>query len=126
MKPSEQDRWAKKKKSRKTGIVARSLPKEIDTMPLTLQLFGALVLHRDGVPLPRPRVRKDHWLLALLVLRSDRDTARSFLAGTFWPDVKESQALFYLRRSLNELRQVLGPDAVRLTSPTPRTLRLDP
>jgi predicted ATPase/DNA-binding SARP family transcriptional activator len=58
--------------------------------------------------------------------RSDRDTDRSFLAGTFWPDVKESQALFYLRRSLSELRQVLGPDAARLISPTPRTLRLDP
>jgi predicted ATPase/DNA-binding SARP family transcriptional activator/Tfp pilus assembly protein PilF len=94
-------------------------------MPLTLQLFGALTLHRDSVPLPRPRIRKDHWLLALLALRSDRDTDRNFLAGTFWPDIDESQALFYLRRSLNELRRMLGPDAPRLTAPSPRTLRLD-
>src|SRR5579871_406575 len=94
-------------------------------MTLSLQLFGSLTLERDGQFLPRPRIRKDYWLLALLALRSDRETERTFLAGTFWPDIDESQALFYLRRSLNELRQILGPDAYRLTSPTPRTLRLD-
>src|SRR5262249_55490751 len=91
---------------------------------LTLKLFGVLTLQRDDVPLERSPTRKDYWLLALLALRADRETERSFLAGTLWPDVSEENALFYLRRSLTELRQVLGSDASRLLSPTPRTLRL--
>ncbi len=56
---------------------------------LTLKLFGVLTLQRDGVPLERPRIRKDYWLLALLALRAYRETERSFLAGTLWPDVLE-------------------------------------
>jgi predicted ATPase/DNA-binding SARP family transcriptional activator len=95
-------------------------------MALTLQLFGVLAIYRDHARVYRPRVRKSYWLLALLALRCDRDTDRSFLAGTFWPDVEESQALFYLRRSLTELRQELGPYAEQLTSPTARSLRLNP
>src|SRR4030095_13535195 len=82
-------------------------------------------LQRNDIPLERPRIRKDYWPLALLALRADRETERSFLAGTVWPDVVEENALFYLRRSLTELRQILGPDASRLLSPAPRTLRLD-
>src|SRR5262249_10161198 len=42
-----------------------------------------------------------------------------------WPDADEANALFYLRRTLTELRRALGSEAVCLLSPTSRTLRLD-
>lgn len=42
-----------------------------------------------------------------------------------WPDTPDSTGLANLRRSLRDLRRVLGVDAWRLTAPTPRTLRLD-
>jgi len=92
---------------------------------LTVRLFGACDVQVNGQPLPPLRYRKDLWLLALLALHHDREVARDWLAVTFWPDAPESQARYYLRRSLSHLRQALGTEAVRLLSPTPRTLRLD-
>jgi len=71
------------------------------------------------------RSKKERWLLALLVLRHDRDTDREWLATTLWPDNEEKQALFYLRKSLTNLRSALGDESARLLSPSPRTLRLD-
>src|SRR4051812_9068941 len=93
--------------------------------PLTFRFFGSSEAHRAGVPLPRTRSRTEQWLLALLVLRHDQPLARTWLAGVLWPDSPDPQALRNLRRSLLNLRQVLGADAWRLTAPTPRTLRLD-
>jgi predicted ATPase/DNA-binding SARP family transcriptional activator len=71
------------------------------------------------------RTRKEQWLLALLLLHHDRPQERAWLAETLWPDSLRERALQNLRRSLNELRHVLGPDGVRLLSPTPRTLSFD-
>jgi DNA-binding SARP family transcriptional activator len=42
-----------------------------------------------------------------------------------WPESPDRLALRNLRRSLVDLRQVLGADAWPLTAPTPRTVRLD-
>lgn len=95
------------------------------TPPLEVRLFGGFDVRVEGVPLPALRSRREQWLLALLALRHDRDTAREWLAATLWPDNEETQALFYLRKSLSNLRQALGSQAARLLSPTPRTLRLD-
>jgi DNA-binding SARP family transcriptional activator len=93
--------------------------------PLTLRLFGACEVTVQGRPLPPLRYRKDLWLLALLALRHDREVARVGLAALFWPDAEESQARYYLRRSLSNLRRALGSEARRLLAPTPRTVRLD-
>ena len=68
---------------------------------------------------------KARWLLALLVLRAGREIRRDALASVLWPDSLPSDALTGLRQSLADLRKALGPEAVRLQSPTPRTLRLD-
>src|SRR5262249_39734488 len=92
---------------------------------LSIRLFGPLDARLDGVPLSRLRSRKGEWLLALLALRYDRDVDRAWLAGTLWPESVESRALYYLRRELAGLRRALGPEATRLSSPTPHTLRLD-
>lgn len=93
--------------------------------PVEVRLLGGFDFRIDGKSLPPLRSRREHWLLVLLVLRQDRDTDREWLATTLWPDNDEKQALFYLRKSLSNLRQALGTEASRLLSPTPRTVRLD-
>src|SRR6185369_16132139 len=72
---------------------------------LSITLFGSLAVHLDGAPLPPLRARKAAWLLALLTLQQGREVERAWLAGIFWPDAPESQAFFYLRRTLAELRK---------------------
>src|SRR5262245_46843747 len=93
--------------------------------PLLLRLFGPFEAQLHGQPLPPLRTRKGAWLLALLALRPGREVDRAWLAGTLWPESAEPQALMSLRRCLADLRHVLGDQASRLASPTPRTLRLD-
>lgn len=95
------------------------------TSPLKLQWLGSSDVFVHGEPLPPLRYRKDLWLLAYLTLRHDRNVARTDIAARFWPDADESQALYYLRRSLSNLRRALGPEADRLLTPTSQTLRLD-
>src|SRR5205807_1315724 len=62
---------------------------------------------------------------ALLVLRQGREVSRSWLAGTFWPESSEAQALSNLRRNLMDLRQALGAEADRLRTPNRATLGFD-
>lgn len=92
---------------------------------LTLRLFGQFDVTRSGMPLPRTRTRKEQWLLALLVLRHNEKLDRRELAAALWLDSEDSQALRNLRRSLSNLREVLGEDAFRILSPTPRSLSFD-
>jgi predicted ATPase/class 3 adenylate cyclase len=93
--------------------------------PLKITLFGPFEVRRGDEALPRLRSRKGHWLIALLVLRAGSEVERAWLAGTLWPDSPEPQAMANLRNSLKDLRRALGPEAVRLHSPTPQTLALD-
>src|ERR1051325_1110898 len=90
--------------------------------PLVITLLGSLEVRLGDQTAPLPRARKALWLLALLTLHHDRELARSSLAALLWPNTFESQALFYLRRALTELRRGLGPEAHRIHSPTARTL----
>jgi DNA-binding SARP family transcriptional activator len=95
-------------------------------MPLLkMRWLGASDVAVHGEPLPPLRYRKDLWLLAYLCLRHDRPVTRQEVSALFWPDSEESQALYSLRRSLSNLRRALGPEAHRLLTPTPSTLRLD-
>jgi class 3 adenylate cyclase/tetratricopeptide (TPR) repeat protein len=96
-----------------------------DASSLILRLFGPFDVRRNGVPLPRPRTRKAHWLLALLTLRSGAEVERAWLSGMLWPDSPEPQAQASLRSSLSDLRHVLGPEAALLRAPTSRSLALD-
>ena len=98
---------------------------EPDKAGLEVRLFAGFEVRLGGKPLPPLRSRREQWLFALLVLRHDRDNPREWLATTLWADNDEAQALFYLRKSLSNLRQALGAEAPRLLSPTPRTIRLD-
>src|SRR5436305_14632832 len=91
---------------------------------LTIRLFGSFDAQANGRPLPRTRTRNGHWLLALLALRPDEALDRRWIAGLLWPDTLETGAMANLRRSLTDLRRVLGDNAVLLEAPTPRALRL--
>src|SRR5262245_4319984 len=93
--------------------------------PLSITLFGSVAVSVRGQPLPPLRSRPAEWLLALLVLRHGRALARAALATTLWPESRHEQALLNLRRALLELRQALGPEAERLSSPTRDSLLLD-
>ena len=53
-------------------------------------------------------------LLAYLVAHAGSPQTRLRIAGTFWPDSGDAQALTNLRRELHQLRQVLAPDDVSL------------
>lgn len=92
---------------------------------LSLRLFGTFELERDGVPLPRLRSRIEQWLLAYLALNHRTAPNREHLAGLFWMDSSGERALGNLRRSLSNLRDVLGDDAFRIFTPSPGTISLD-
>jgi predicted ATPase/DNA-binding SARP family transcriptional activator len=92
---------------------------------LTIRLFGGFEALRYGAPLPRTRSRKEQWLLAYLILRHPSAQDRDHLATTFWPESLDEAALANLRRSLKNLRRVLGADAYRITAPGPRTVGLN-
>ena len=94
-------------------------------MPFALHLFGLFEVFVNGQSLSRPRARTGEWILALLALHQKRPVERSWLASLLWPDSSHEQALYNLRRNLTDLRQLLGSEADRLASPTPRTLHLN-
>ena len=100
-------------------------PAEPTGTMLSLRLFGPFQAGWGQRALPRLRTRKEQWLLALLALRSPSGVEREWLAGTLWPECDESRAFSNLRRSLSNLRAVLGPDAMRIVSPTPGSIALD-
>lgn len=101
------------------------MPEDAGNSLLTLRLLRGCDVLVHGKPLPPLRYRRDLWLLMLLVLRHEREVAREELAALLWPDAEERLALYYLRRSLSNLRHALGSEAHRLLTPSPRTLRLD-
>jgi len=102
----------------------------MEEAPLSIRLLGAFEVRVGGQPIRSMRTRSVEWLLALLVLRSPasgypRDISRSWLAGTLWPESREAQGLFNLRRNLLDLRQALGAAADRLRTSNRATLCLD-
>ena len=54
-------------------------------------------------------------LLGLLISRTGAPQSRSAIAGAFWPDSSERQALTNLRRELHDLRQLIDDDSLEVT-----------
>jgi DNA-binding SARP family transcriptional activator len=54
-------------------------------------------------------------LLGLLIARTGSPQSRSAIAGAFWPDSTERQALTNLRRELHHLRQLIEDDSLEVT-----------
>jgi DNA-binding SARP family transcriptional activator len=57
-------------------------------------------------------------LVAFLVAHAGSPQARQRIAGLFWPDSGEAQALTNLRRELHNLRRVLGCEPSLVVTPT--------
>ncbi len=92
---------------------------------LAIHLLGGWDVKVSGKSPSSRLSRKEQWLLAKLALQCDYESSRDTLAVSLWPDSTESQAKFYLRKCLSNLRHSLGPEAHRIVSPTHRTVRLD-
>jgi predicted ATPase/DNA-binding SARP family transcriptional activator len=74
----------------------------------SITLLGSFQVQRDGVAVTRFHGDKVRALLAYLAVESDRPHARAALAGLFWPDQPDDQALRNLTQALVRLREALG------------------
>ncbi len=72
----------------------------------SIRLFGAIEISRDGQPLSGFRSQKTLVLLAYLISQA-RPLTRDHLAGLFWPETTQKQALGHLRRALHNLSKNL-------------------
>ena len=76
---------------------------------LHVSLLGEQVITDDGTAV-QARSSRTAALVAYLVAHAGSPQARQVIAGTFWPDSTDAQALTNLRRELHHLRQVLGDE----------------
>lgn len=93
--------------------------------PVEIRLLGDFSLAYAGVPVTtvnKPRLQS---LLAYLVLHRDCPQFRYHLAGLFWPDSPEAQALTNLRHLVFLLRQAL-PQGDQLICAGNQTLQWNP
>jgi DNA-binding SARP family transcriptional activator len=74
---------------------------------LHVTLLGGQVISGDGSGAATQSSRTVA-LVAYLAAHAGRPQARQLIAGLFWPESTEAQALTNLRRELHHLRQVLG------------------
>jgi DNA-binding SARP family transcriptional activator/tetratricopeptide (TPR) repeat protein len=70
----------------------------------------------DGVA-TRTRSSRSVALIAFLVVHAGSPQARQRIAGLFWPESTNAQALTNLRRELHQLRQVLGDEPSLIVTP---------
>jgi DNA-binding SARP family transcriptional activator len=74
---------------------------------LQVSVLGEQVITDDGTSV-RIRSSRAVALVAFLVAHAGSPQARQRIAGLFWPDSTDGQALTNLRRELHQLRQVFG------------------
>src|SRR5207248_4993756 len=70
----------------------------------------------DGVA-TRTRSSRSVALIAFLVVHAGSPQQRQRIAGLFWPESTDAQALTNLRRELHQLRQVLGDEPSLVVRP---------
>jgi DNA-binding SARP family transcriptional activator len=83
---------------------------------LYLSLLGEQAIS-DGGASPRPHSSRTAALVAFLVLHAGSPQARQRIAGLFWPESADAQALTNLRRELHYLRQVLSDEPSLAVTP---------
>jgi predicted ATPase/DNA-binding SARP family transcriptional activator len=71
-----------------------------------IRLFGAIEVYRDGQAVSGFRSQKTLALLAYLIVEA-RPLTRDYLAGIFWPETSQAEALGHLRRALHNLSRLL-------------------
>ena len=82
---------------------------------LALALLGPFQAALDGQPLATLTAGRLQALLTYLAVESGREHSRAALAGFFWPERPDREALSALRYALSNLRQAIGDP----TSPSP-------
>jgi len=75
---------------------------------LHVSLLGESAITDDGTGAVRTRSSRAVVLVAFLVSHAGSPQGRQRIAGLFWPESTDAQALTNLRRELHHLRQVLG------------------
>jgi predicted ATPase/DNA-binding SARP family transcriptional activator len=75
---------------------------------LGLKFLGELSIQQESTPLAALKSQKGQALLCYLAL-TGKAYARSMLAGLFWPEMPEADALMNLRKVLNRLNPHLAP-----------------
>src|SRR5271157_4288457 len=84
---------------------------------LHVTLLGEQAITDDGTGSVRMRSSRTVALVAFLALHAGSPQARQRIAGLFWPDSTDAQALTNLRRELHHLRQVLGDEPSLVVTP---------
>jgi DNA-binding SARP family transcriptional activator/tetratricopeptide (TPR) repeat protein len=84
---------------------------------LRVSLLGEQVITDDASGIVRTRSSKAVALVAYLVLHEGAPQSRQQLAGAFWPDSTDVQALTNLRRELHHLRQALPGESSLVVTP---------
>src|SRR3954453_21606213 len=84
---------------------------------LRVTLLGEQLVHDDATGLARARSSRTTALVGYLACHAGRPQSRQLIAGLFWPDSTDAQALTNLRRELHHLRELLGDiEALKVTA----------
>ncbi len=77
---------------------------------LSISVLGSVAVVDEETGATRRLSSRSIALLGLLVAEAGRPQRRATIAGLFWPESGDAQALTNLRRELHELRSVLGDE----------------
>ena len=83
---------------------------------LHVSVLGEQAITDDGAGV-QARSSRAVALVAFLAAHAGVPQPRQRIAGMFWPDSTDAQALTNLRRELHHLRQVLGDDRSLVVTP---------
>ncbi len=83
---------------------------------LQVSLLGEQAITKDGTSV-QARSSRAVALVAFLAAHAGTPQPRQHIAGMFWPESTDTQALTNLRRELHHLRQILGQESSLVVTP---------